>query len=81
VQQVENNVLVPLFMKKAVNIHPVVALFAIMAGYQLFGFVGMVIAVPASVVIQDVVEERVEKKRSAREARKEAEEVPEENAQ
>jgi predicted PurR-regulated permease PerM len=81
VQQVENNVLVPLFMKKAVNIHPVVALFAIMAGYQLFGVVGMVIAVPASVVIQDVVEERVEKKRSAREARKEAEEVPEENAQ
>ena len=79
IQQLENNLLVPLFMKKAVNIHPVVALFSIMAGFQLFGVVGMVIAVPVAVVMQDVVEERVEKKRSARETRqmKEAEGNPE----
>jgi predicted PurR-regulated permease PerM len=67
IQQIENNLLVPLFMKRAVNIHPVVALFSIMAGFQLFGVVGMVIAVPVAVVLQDVIEERVEKKRSARE--------------
>jgi len=77
VQQLENNLLVPLFMKKAVNIHPVVALFAIMAGYQLFGVIGMVIAVPTSVVIQDVIEERVEKKRSARDVKSESEETEE----
>jgi len=77
VQQLENNLLVPLFMKKAVNIHPVVALFAIMAGYQLFGVIGMVIAVPTSVVIQDVIEERVEKKRSARDVKSEPEETEE----
>ena len=67
VQQIENNLLVPVFMKKAVNIHPVVALFSIMVGFQLFGVVGMVIAVPVAVVFQDVVEDKAEKKRFARE--------------
>ncbi|MFA4999684.1 MAG: AI-2E family transporter [Parcubacteria group bacterium] len=67
VQQVENNLLVPFFMKKAVNIHPVVALFSIMAGFQLFGVIGMVMAVPVSVILQDVIEEKLEKKRLARE--------------
>jgi predicted PurR-regulated permease PerM len=67
VQQVENNLFVPLFMKKAVNIHPVIALFSIMAGFQLFGVVGMIVAVPIAVVIQDIVEEKVEKKRFIRE--------------
>ncbi|MFA4999145.1 MAG: AI-2E family transporter [Parcubacteria group bacterium] len=66
VQQLENNLLVPFFMKKAVNIHPVVALFSIMAGFQLFGVIGMIMAVPVSVVLQDVIEEKLLKKRQAR---------------
>ncbi|MCK9187094.1 MAG: AI-2E family transporter [Candidatus Colwellbacteria bacterium] len=67
IQQIENNLLVPLFMKRAVDIHPVVALFSIMAGLQLLGVAGMIISVPLAVVVQDVIEERVEKKKAMRE--------------
>jgi len=67
IQQIENNLLVPLFMKRAVDIHPVVALFSIMAGLQLLGVAGMIISVPLAVVVQDVIEERVEKKQAMRE--------------
>jgi len=67
IQQIENNLLVPLFMKRAVDIHPVVALFSIMAGLQLLGVAGMIISVPFAVVVQDVIEERVEKKKAMRE--------------
>jgi len=63
VQQLENNLLVPVLMKKVVDIHPVVALFSIMAGFQLLGIVGMIVAVPVAVVIQDMIETRVEKKK------------------
>jgi len=66
VQQLENHLIVPLFMKKAVNIHPVVAIFSIMAGFQLFGIIGMIIAVPVAVVLQDVIEQRMESKQHAR---------------
>lgn len=66
IQQLENHILVPLFMKKVVDIHPVVALFSLMAGFQLLGIPGMIISVPIAVVVQDVVEARMEKKRLSR---------------
>ncbi|MDD4931557.1 MAG: AI-2E family transporter [Candidatus Colwellbacteria bacterium] len=63
IQQLENHLLVPVFMKKVVDIHPVVALFSIMAGSQLLGIAGMVISVPVAVVVQDVIEARLEKRK------------------
>jgi len=67
IQQLENHLITPLFMKKAVNIHPVVTIFSIMAGFQLFGIIGIIIAVPIAVVLQDVIEQRMENKQHARE--------------
>ena len=67
IQQLENHLIVPIFMKKAVNIHPVAAIFSIMVGFQLFGIIGMIIAVPIAVVLQDVIEQRMENKQHARE--------------
>lgn len=46
VQQLENNVLVPLIMKKSVGLSPVATMFAMMIGYQLLGILGMILAVP-----------------------------------
>jgi len=66
IQQLENHLFTPLFMKKAVNIHPVVTMFAIMVGFQLLGIIGMIMAVPAAVVLQDVIEERAQNKQHAR---------------
>ena len=71
IQQLENHLFTPLFMRKAVNIHPVVTMFSIMVGFQLLGIIGMIIAVPTAVVLQDVIEARAQKKQHARARREE----------
>jgi len=49
--------LVPLVMKRAVGIHPVVAVISLLAGVQLAGFVGIILAIPSAVVIQEILED------------------------
>jgi predicted PurR-regulated permease PerM len=46
VQQVEGNVLQPLVMRRAVHLHPVVTLLAVVSGTVLLGIPGAVLAVP-----------------------------------
>jgi predicted PurR-regulated permease PerM len=48
VQQVENHVLVPKVMQKAVGINPVVSIVALLVGEQLFGIVGAILAIPVA---------------------------------
>ncbi|MGI8535566.1 MAG: AI-2E family transporter [Mycobacteriales bacterium] len=50
VQQVEGNLLQPLIMRRAVNLHPLATLLAVAAGSLLAGIVGAVLAVPAVAV-------------------------------
>ena len=57
VQQVENNVFTPLFMRRAVGLHPVSILVALLLGAKLFGFIGLILAVPVTVVIQEFVDD------------------------
>ena len=56
VQQVEGNVLQPLVMRRAVHLHPVVTLLAVMGGTVLLGIPGAVIAVPLTAVTYQVLE-------------------------
>jgi predicted PurR-regulated permease PerM len=51
VQQVENNVLVPRISGHAVGLHPLGALFALLAGFQLAGVLGGLFAVPLAGVV------------------------------
>ena len=51
VQQVENNVLVPRISGHAVGLHPLGALFALLAGFQLAGLLGGLFAVPIAGVL------------------------------
>jgi len=44
-------VLTPLLVGDRIGLHPVAVIFAIMAGGQLFGFVGILIALPVAAVI------------------------------
>jgi len=67
IQQVENHTLVPLVMRQAIDMHPVVTLIALIAGFQVAGFAGMLLAVPGAVVIQEVVNDWVSKKSRNRE--------------
>ena len=62
IQQIENHLLIPLVMRKTVGLHPVVAVIALLAGAQIAGFVGIILAVPTAVIIQEVIENRVARK-------------------
>lgn len=55
VQQLENHLLVPLVMKKTVGISPVVVVVSLLAGSQIAGFIGVILAVPTAVVIQEII--------------------------
>lgn len=50
-QMLEGMVLTPLLVGDRIGLHPVAVIFAVMAGGQLFGFVGVLLALPAAAVI------------------------------
>jgi len=50
-QMLEGMVLTPLLVGDRIGLHPVAVIFAILAGGQLFGFVGILLALPAASVI------------------------------
>jgi predicted PurR-regulated permease PerM len=56
VQQVEGNVLQPLVMRRAVHLHPVVTLLAVLSGTLLLGIPGAVLAVPLTAAAHEVCE-------------------------
>jgi putative permease len=57
VYQVELNVLVPSVLGKEMRLHPVNILFFTLATVELFGFLGVFIAVPAAALMQIVIDE------------------------
>ncbi|MEK9186194.1 MAG: AI-2E family transporter [Patescibacteria group bacterium] len=56
VQQIENHILVPAVTSLTTNLNPAVILISLMIGAQVFGFVGLILAVPAAVIFQEVLE-------------------------
>src|SRR3989338_8653498 len=50
VQQTENHILVPILMKKATALNPVVVIVALLVGAKLGGGLGMLIAVPLATI-------------------------------
>ena len=50
-QLVEANVLTPKLVGDRIHLHPVWVIFALFAGGTLYGFVGVLLAVPAAAVI------------------------------
>ena len=57
VQQLENHLLVPKVMERAVALHPLVVILALLAGSQLLGVAGAVLAVPVAAAVAVVVDE------------------------
>lgn len=51
-QQLENNVLIPRIMSKAVHISPVVTIIALLVGGTAFGLIGAFVAVPLAAALQ-----------------------------
>ena len=52
IQQLENNLLVPRVMRKAVGVNPFVSLLAVFAFGSLFGIAGVLMAIPMTAIIQ-----------------------------
>lgn len=50
IQQLENNLIVPKLMEKAVGLSPLLIIFALLVGGSLFGLLGAIIAVPAAAI-------------------------------
>ena len=50
-QAIEGMVLSPLLVGDRIGLHPVAVIFAVMAGGQLFGFMGVLLALPVAAVI------------------------------
>lgn len=54
-QLVEGMVLTPLLVGDRIGLHPVAVIFAILAGGQLFGFIGVLLALPVAAVIAVII--------------------------
>jgi len=53
VHQLENQLIYPLVVKKIVGLSPIISIVALIAGWEIAGFLGLILAVPvASVVIE-----------------------------
>lgn len=50
-QMLEGMLLTPLLVGDRIGLHPVAVIFAVLAGAQLFGFVGILLALPVAAVI------------------------------
>ena len=57
VQQLENNLLVPKIMNRAVGVHPLAIILALLIGGSLFGIIGAVLAVPIAATVSVIIED------------------------
>jgi len=55
VQQLENNLIVPKVMQKAVGFNPLVTMFVLLIGGKLFGLTGMLLAIPMTIVLSEII--------------------------
>lgn len=63
VQQFENHLIYPLVVKKIVGVSPVVVILALIIGYDLAGFLGVVLSVPLVSALMELVDD-IEKSKS-----------------
>jgi predicted PurR-regulated permease PerM len=57
IQQIEGNLLQPIIMSRAVDLHPALVVFAILVMGTLFGLIGVFLAVPLVAALQVLVRE------------------------
>lgn len=62
VQQFENHIFYPLVVRKMVGIPPILVIISLVVGYELAGFLGILLSVPLSVLLVEVVEDLDKKK-------------------
>jgi predicted PurR-regulated permease PerM len=63
IQQLENHLIVPLVMKKAIGLNPIITLIALTIGGKLGGFLGILLSVPAALLLETLLIEITRGKR------------------
>ena len=58
-QVLESTVLTPRFVGENIGLHPVAVIFAVLAGGQLYGFVGILLALPVAAVAMVMIRELI----------------------
>jgi predicted PurR-regulated permease PerM len=52
IQQLENNLIVPVIMKKSVGINPIITIITLLVGFRLGGVIGAILSIPLFIVIK-----------------------------
>ncbi|MEK7635129.1 MAG: AI-2E family transporter [Patescibacteria group bacterium] len=68
IQQFENQLIYPLVVKKIVGVPPIISILALIVGYQLAGFIGLLISVPVATMFLEFLND-VEKDKIAQSER------------
>lgn len=55
IQQFENNLIVPMVMKKAIGLHPIVTLIVMVIGGKLAGVMGVILAIPTAIFVETIL--------------------------
>ncbi len=63
IHETESNVLVPLVMRRAVGLSPIIIIVAMLVGLETLGIVGMIMAVPVATSLSIFVKEYAEKEK------------------
>jgi predicted PurR-regulated permease PerM len=63
VNQFESNLIYPLIVKKVVGVPPLLVIVALIAGYTLAGFLGVLLSVPVAAVLLELITDFDKKKR------------------
>lgn len=53
--QIFDTIITPRILGKSVGLHPILSMFALLTGGQLFGLAGMILAVPIAASVQEIV--------------------------
>ncbi|MBI5254774.1 AI-2E family transporter [Candidatus Falkowbacteria bacterium] len=57
VQRIENDILVPKIMQKAVGLNPIVSIIALLIGAQIGGLIGVILSIPVATAVMVIVQE------------------------
>lgn len=57
IQQAENYILVPMLFKKIIGVPPLIVIIAILVGFKLAGFLGVILAMPMAVLMLEILDD------------------------
>lgn len=61
IQEVENNFLVPIVMKKTVGLNPIIVIFSMLVGAHHLGIIGLILAIPVTTCLGIFVQDYIQK--------------------